>query len=95
MIVFPIEIQAEAVVNDSVYEVEAVSNGIVLSSTVASSINIAERVPTYDGPYELTPTDDVQIIPIEEKKATQDIVINPIPSNYGKIGWNGAYLTAT
>ena len=95
MIVFPVEIQAEAVVNDSVYEVEAVSNGIVLSSTVASSINIAERVPTYDGPYELTPTDDVQILPIEEKKATQDIVINPIPQGWGRITWDGRILTVS
>ncbi len=47
----------------------------------------------YEGEYEITPSNEVQTIPIANFIATQDIVINPIPQNYGLIGWNGSFLT--
>ena len=49
----------------------------------------------YEGSYVFTPTQSTQTIPIADKKATQDIIINPIPSNYGLITWNGAILTVS
>lgn len=49
----------------------------------------------YDGPYEFTPTQETQIVAIELKTATQDITINPIPSNYGLIAWDGSVLTVS
>lgn len=94
MIVFPVNIEAELIA-DGVYEAEILSNEVVLDTAVATTINVAERVPTYTGAYEFTPSENEQVIEIEEKKAVQNIVINPIPSNWGKIGWNGAYLTVT
>lgn len=95
MIVFPVNIDAEMVVNNSVYEVEVVTNNVVINADVTTAIITFGNIPEYDGPYEFTPSDDEQIIPILDKLATADIVINPIPSNYGKIGWNGAYLTVS
>ncbi len=47
----------------------------------------------YGGPYEFTPTEDTQTIEIANKKAVTDIIINPIPTNYGRITWNGSVLT--
>ena len=47
----------------------------------------------FDGPYEYTPADTQQTIEIQGLAASQDITINAIPSNYGKISWNGAILT--
>ena len=94
MIVFPVEIQAEAIV-DSVYEVEIVADEVVVQTDVVNTINVAERVPTYDGSYEFTPSDSEQVIEIEEKKATANIVINPIPEGWGKITWNGSILTVS
>lgn len=49
----------------------------------------------YDGDYELTPTQETQVIPIIGKTARHNIVIDPIPSNYGLITWNGAVLTVS
>ena len=49
----------------------------------------------YDGSYEFTPGDTEQTIPIADKTATADIIIKPIPSNYGKISWNGSVLTVS
>lgn len=46
----------------------------------------------YHGPYEFTPTNRQQVIPIGGQVADLNIVINPIPSNYGKVSWNGSFL---
>lgn len=43
----------------------------------------------YEGSYEFTPGDTEQIIAIADKTATADIIIKPIPSNYGLITYNG------
>lgn len=51
--------------------------------------------PIYTGAYEFTPTQDAQTVLISGLKATQDITINPIPSNYGLITWNGSFLTVS
>ena len=49
----------------------------------------------YDGSYEFTPTQSTQTIPISGLTARADITINPIPSNYGLITWNGSVLTVS
>lgn len=50
-------------------------------------------VPKYDGPYEFTPTAEEQTVQIARLQATQDITINPIPSNYGLVTYNGNVIT--
>ena len=59
------------------------------------TIPSAAGVETYDGPYEFTPTAGSQTIEIDHKMATANIIINPIPSNWGLITWNGATLTVS
>ena len=67
------------------------AKGISGLLTIPSAVD----VETYDGPYEFTPTADTQTIEIDHKMATANIVINPIPSNWGLITWNGATLTVS
>ena len=50
-------------------------------------------VPKYDGPYEFTPTAEEQTVPIAQLQSSQDITINPIPSNYGLVTYNGNVIT--
>ena len=52
-------------------------------------------VDYYEGPYEYTPTQEEQTVTIQGLMATRNITINPIPSNYGLITWNGATLTVS
>lgn len=54
-----------------------------------------EDVDYYDGDYEFTPSQSAQTVQIKDKMARHDITINPIPSNYGLITWNGATLTVS
>ena len=49
----------------------------------------------YEGAYEVTPTTEAQILPTALKNLTDNIVINPIPSNYGLITWDGSTLTVS
>lgn len=49
----------------------------------------------FTGEYEYTPTQSTQTVEISGKMATQNIIINPIPSNYGLITWNGSALTVS
>lgn len=49
----------------------------------------------YEGSYEVTPSSEPQILQTTDKRMTGDLVVNPIPSNYGKISWNGRVITIT
>ena len=56
------------------------------------------EVPVVDyftGDYNITPTAQRQTIPIIGKTARQNITVEPIPSNYGLITWNGSTLTVS
>lgn len=50
---------------------------------------------TYEGPYEVTPSAIEQVLSTQYLKMAQDVIINPIPNNYGLISWNGAVLTVS
>ena len=51
--------------------------------------------PEYSGAYEVTPSQETQILETAGLKMTDNVTVNPIPSNYGLIGWNGAYMTVS
>ena len=48
--------------------------------------------PGYDGVYEVTPSDEEQRLPTKNRLTKNDIIVKPIPSNYGKVSYNGAVL---
>ena len=50
---------------------------------------------TYDGPYEVTPSSVAQTIVTTGLLMSADLVVNPIPSNYGLVTWDGATLTVS
>lgn len=43
----------------------------------------------YTGPYSVTPTQQRQVLPTATRSTIQDIVVEPIPNNYGLITYNG------
>ncbi len=78
---------ASADVRDAAIEVSA-----DLSTPV---VRYNQDVDYYTGPFQFTPTQETQTVSIREMMATQDITINPIPSNYGLITWDGRALTVS
>lgn len=49
----------------------------------------------YDGPTTVTPTQETQVLPTAGLVVAANITVNPIPSNYGLITWNGSTLTVS
>jgi len=52
-------------------------------------------VPTYHGETTFTPSQNQQIVQVSGYRMADDITIEPIPSNYGLVTWNGAVLTVS
>ena len=48
--------------------------------------------PNYTGGYEVTPSQEQQILETKNTVLSENIVVNPIPENYGLITWNGAFI---
>ena len=64
--------------------------------TVESPIVIQETpVPAYEGQTEVTPSAETQVLQTQGDLMLSNITINPIPSNYGLITWDGATLTVS
>lgn len=59
--------------------------------TIPSAIG----VDPYTGAYEVTPTTSTQTLLTNTKFMTDNVIINPIPSNYGLITWDGSALTVS
>ena len=56
--------------------------------------DLVERDP-YTGAYSVTPSADTQTLLTDGLRMTDNITINPIPSNYGLITWNGSTITVS
>ena len=64
---------------------------------VLGNPTLREHVDTdpYTGSYTVTPSRETQVLHTYDLRMTDDVTVNPIPSNYGLITWNGAVLTVT
>ena len=49
----------------------------------------------YSGAYEVTPTEETQTLATADKVLSGNIIVKPIPSNYGLITWDGTKLTVS
>lgn len=66
--------------------------GVSFGNPIAREI--VERDP-YTGSYTITPSSETQILETNNLRMTDNITVNPVPSNYGLITWNGAFLTVS
>lgn len=62
-------------------------------------LKASEGVPIYPSPYsgriEVTPSEEEQTLETSGYMMMQDIIVNPIPSNYGLITYNGSIITVS
>ena len=72
------------------------SLNIPMDGEVGTVTKVVEHdLPTYTGETVITPSTTEQVLATAEKVVTRNIIINPIPSNYGLITWNGSTLTVS
>lgn len=50
---------------------------------------------SYTGPLTVTPSEETQVLQTERLTMPGNVVVEPIPSNYGLITWNGSTLTVS
>ena len=76
---------------------QGLSGELSADASLNGTLTTAEQIhiPAYAGDYEITPTSETQTIPINGLLAARDITVNPIPSNYGLITWDGSTLTVS
>lgn len=84
---------------------EFTSNTIEATATIANNVVEADaelttiigysELPSYDGMTEITPSSETQVLETRNMALYENITINPIPSNYGLITWNGSTLTVS
>lgn len=71
------------------------SLSIVGDGQAGMFVKVREALPAYTGAVSITPTNETQILDTADKSVYENITINPIPSNYGLITWDGAALTVS
>lgn len=49
----------------------------------------------YEGDYEITPSEEAQTLPTANRMLARNIVVAPIPQNYGRITYNGGGIIIT
>ena len=71
---------------------------LVIPETGESGVITVVResdLPIYAGPTVVTPTEETQVLSTRDKAVLSNITVNPIPSNYGLITWDGHKLTVS
>lgn len=93
MITLPIVVNVTLDESQTQYEMAVESNleEVTLSNDTVINVSVS-RIPRWEGEYTFTPSDEAIELETEGKMMEQNLVINPIPSNYGKISWNGVFL---
>ena len=84
-----------------ILESRSLTGEINSSGELEGSISIGDSltgsfslmIPTYDGVYSVTPSEETQTLLTKNKNLNQNITIEAIPSNYGWISYNGSTLT--
>lgn len=80
-------------ITGNIKAIRAVKATINAKETITGKL--ALRLPDtdiYNGAYEITPNKATQILKTSNKLAIKDIIIEPIPNNYGLITWNGRFI---
>ena len=67
-----------------------------ISHTYKAEVGVVTRIheplPSYTGNTVITPSLETQILETKLKTVEENIIVNPIPSNYGRLEWNGQTL---
>ena len=75
--------------------VGSLSGGLSEQGTLTGGLAPYKPTGSYHGATEVTPSEETQVLPTAGEMLSSDITVNPIPSNYGLITWNGSTLTVS
>lgn len=93
-IIIPIVVEMTAAESVQAYDFQVAQEALAFELDVGTAIETVSG-QHYEGPTEVTPTEETQVLETQGLFMDQNITINPIPSNYGKITWDGSVLTVS
>lgn len=88
--VYPINIA----VTDQEFPLNVIESNETVALDVATSIQIVNG-EKYQGSYTVTPSREAVVLNTIGKELEDNITVEPIPSNYGLITWNGSIITVS
>ena len=71
----------------------SVGGRLTNTGALSGSFSFSTGGIPYSGDYDFTPTEELQTVSIAGKTASENITIQPIPTNYGRIERQGTILT--
>lgn len=90
----PITLKAKISASNVTFKMKVTDSNAVKKADVGASYTVISA-PSYEGSYIFTPTEEEQTVHTAGTRLAENITINPIPSNYGRITWNGSVLTVS
>lgn len=74
---------------------DAVLVGMTVAEGGSATLSVGAEVfspAVYHGTYSVTPSATRQVLPTAGMALREDVTVEPIPSNYGRIDWDGSVL---
>ena len=90
MIAIPMRVAA----TEQAIPMSVATDNVLLPFSLGASYAMVSGEP-YTGTYTVTPSTETQTLLTEDKLMTQNVTINPIPSDWGHITWDGSVLTVS
>ena len=94
MIEIPIVARLTVDTSTTVFSLSIEQTSETYNMAVDSVFNVVDA-PIYTGDYTVVPSDEAITLYTDGKLMEGNVTVEKIPSNYGKIGWNGSYLTVS
>lgn len=81
-------------VAEDAYYLGVADGAVEWSTSEYVPMHIAD-LPDYGGPTDIVPTGSAQVLATAGTAVTADIIIEPIPNNYGLVTWDGVAITVS
>lgn len=86
------------VIDGEVELLNTIEGELNLNAEIEGEVGVITKVvehdlPTYTGQTVITPSDTEQTLATADKVLARNIVVNPIPENYGRLLYSGNTLT--
>lgn len=86
-------IDAEKILSGVIASEATINGSISGEKELSGTINCGvANSAVYDGDYSVTPSGEEQVLNTEGLQMNQNVVIKPIPSNYGLIEYDGSRI---
>lgn len=90
--VLPLIADLEVIESQQEYDLSVEETSLEFALDCTLNI-VSSSFPDYEGEYNITPSEEGQVLLTENEHTLHNIVVAPIPTNYGRISWDGSTIT--